>query len=80
MMLVRWEVKDGHRLFKRPATPKECSAMQIFLRKREYDKAISDLNEAIKINPKDASAFFNRGNAFELKGSLSDALALVKIV
>ena len=27
------------------------------------------------MNPKDASAYFNRGNALEMKGSLSDALA-----
>jgi regulator of sirC expression with transglutaminase-like and TPR domain len=45
------------------------------IRKREIDKAIADLNESIKLNPKDPSAFFNRGNALEMKGSLSDALA-----
>ena len=30
----------------------------------EYGKAIADYNEAIRLDPKDASAFYNRGHAW----------------
>jgi len=34
----------------------------------EYDRAIQDLDEAIRLYPKDADAFHNRGSAHLMKG------------
>jgi tetratricopeptide (TPR) repeat protein len=36
--------------------------------KGEYDKAIKDYDEAVRLNPKDDGAFFNRGVAWKAKG------------
>jgi len=43
--------------------------------KKEYDKAIADHNEAIKIDPKNHAAYNNRGNAYVAKGSFDLAIA-----
>jgi tetratricopeptide (TPR) repeat protein len=37
--------------------------------KREYDRAIQDLNEAIRLDPNLALAYDNRGNAYSRKGA-----------
>jgi tetratricopeptide (TPR) repeat protein len=42
---------------------------------RDYDRAISDFNLAIGIDPNYVRAFYYRGLAFEKKGKLQDALA-----
>jgi tetratricopeptide (TPR) repeat protein len=43
--------------------------------KGEHDHAIDDYNKAIEINPKDAAAYYNRGNAYEKKGDKARAIA-----
>ena len=43
--------------------------------KEEYDKAIADYNEAIRLDPKDAAAYDNRGNAWQAKGEYDKAIA-----
>ncbi len=35
-----------------------------YLEKRQYEKAISDFNKALKLNPADADAYHNRGRAY----------------
>ena len=35
---------------------------------KNYDRAIDDLNEAIRLDPKDAEAYYFRGQAKKLKG------------
>lgn len=45
------------------------------LRAGDIDAAIADLNEAIRIDPKLASAYVNRGVAYDQKGDLRRALA-----
>ena len=35
-----------------------------YFNKGQYDKAISDTSKAIEINPRDADAYNNRGNAY----------------
>jgi tetratricopeptide (TPR) repeat protein len=42
--------------------------------KHESDKAIADCNQAIQLNPNDATAFFNRGRAYEAKGQYDRAI------
>ena len=42
--------------------------------KGEYDRAIQDYNEAIRINPGYADAFNNRGNAYADKGEYDRAI------
>jgi tetratricopeptide (TPR) repeat protein len=42
--------------------------------KQESDKAIADCNQAIRLNPNYANAFFNRGNAYKAKGQYDRAI------
>jgi tetratricopeptide (TPR) repeat protein len=44
-------------------------------KKGEYDRAIADFNEAIRLNPKFAVAFSNRGSAYNQKGEYDRAIA-----
>ena len=39
----------------------------------QYDRAIADYTEAIRINPNDATAYNNRGVAYEKKGDKTKA-------
>ena len=41
----------------------------------EYDRAIADYSEAIRLNPKDPAAYNNRGNAYSRKGEYDRAIA-----
>ncbi len=43
--------------------------------KQESDKAFADCNEAIRLNPNHAMAFYNRGISWERKNDLQRALA-----
>ena len=43
--------------------------------KRDFDRAISDYDEAIKLNPEYAVAFNNRGIAYKEKGDLDRAIS-----
>ncbi|WP_049779242.1 tetratricopeptide repeat protein [Rhodomicrobium vannielii] len=43
--------------------------------KGDYDRAIVDLNEAIRLDPKDAKAYSNRGDAYDNKGEYDRAIA-----
>jgi tetratricopeptide (TPR) repeat protein len=43
--------------------------------KKDYESAIADYNEAIRLNPQDAKAFYDRGNAWRGKGDLNHAIA-----
>ena len=43
--------------------------------KGDYDHAIADYNEAIRLNPKNSIAYNNRGNAYDDKGDLAHAIA-----
>jgi tetratricopeptide (TPR) repeat protein len=42
--------------------------------KEQYDRAIQDYNQAIKLNPKDSFPFNNRGNAYFNKGEYDRAI------
>jgi tetratricopeptide (TPR) repeat protein len=42
---------------------------------RDYDKAIADYNEAIRLDPKQAATYCNRGNAWDAKGDYERAIA-----
>jgi tetratricopeptide (TPR) repeat protein len=43
--------------------------------KKEFDKAIADHDEAIKVDPKNWAAYNNRGNAYAGKGDYDHAIA-----
>ena len=43
--------------------------------KENFDKAIADFNDAIRLNPKLALAYNNRGNTWEKKGDKAKAEA-----
>src|SRR5260370_28220892 len=45
-----------------------------FGRKREYDRAIQDLNQAITLDPNSALAFSNRGTAYNSKREYDRAI------
>src|SRR5262249_31722958 len=46
-----------------------------YTRKRDFDRAISDLNEAIRLNPNDARAFNVRGRAYGSKRDYDRSIA-----
>ena len=43
--------------------------------KRDYDRAINDFSQAIRLDGRNAAAFDNRGLAYRMKGDLERALA-----
>lgn len=45
-----------------------------YRKKRLWDQAIADFNEAIRLNPGFAAAFTNRGNAYYFKGQFDRAI------
>ncbi len=45
-----------------------------YLEKGQWDKAIAEYNEAIKLHPKYVEAYFNRGNAYDEKGQYKQAI------
>ena len=45
------------------------------MHKGEYDKAIADYNEAIRLDPLDAHAYYRRGVAWTLKDEYDKAIA-----
>ena len=47
---------------------------QFFIKKDEFDQAISYISSALKINPNDADAYTNMGNALRDKGDLDAAI------
>ncbi len=44
-----------------------------YFEKGQHDKAISDHNKALEINPRDAEVYYNRGIAYTLKGKYDKA-------
>ena len=46
-----------------------------YARKGQYDRAIADYDQAIKINPRDAMVYYNRGLAYHNKGQYDRAIA-----
>ena len=47
--------------------------------KGDLDRAIADFDEAVRLDPKDAQAYYNRGTAWEKKRRLREALADFKM-
>jgi len=45
-----------------------------YLRKRDYDRAIQDFDEVIRLNPKSSGAFTNRGASYLQKGDYERAI------
>jgi len=64
---------------KDPPSPGERDAGAYYNRglayyhKGDYDRAISDCNKALEINPRYAEAYMNRGAAYYLKGNIEKA-------
>ena len=46
-----------------------------YAKKGDLDRAISDFNEAIDLDLKNAAAFYNRGNAYLEKGDFDRAIS-----
>jgi tetratricopeptide (TPR) repeat protein len=46
-----------------------------YAKKCEYDRAIADYGESIRLNPNAAVAYNNRGNAYDDKGEYDRAIA-----
>lgn len=44
------------------------------MRKGNYDRAIADYDEAIRLNPSDVAAYANRGDAWSSKGNFDHAI------
>ena len=48
---------------------------RLAFQKGEYDKAIADATEAIRLNPKNVNASYDRGLVYGLKGEYDKAIA-----
>ena len=46
-----------------------------YSKKKDYDNAIADYNQAIKLNPNYVDAYYNRGVAYSEKGDYNSAIA-----
>lgn len=47
---------------------------QAYATKKDYDRAIADFSDAIRLDPKDAGFYSNRGTAYERKGDNDRAI------
>jgi tetratricopeptide (TPR) repeat protein len=47
----------------------------VYLSKRQYDRAIKDYDEAIRLDPNEGLFVKNRGNAFRIMGQYDRAIA-----
>jgi tetratricopeptide (TPR) repeat protein len=47
----------------------------VYRRKGEYDRAIADASEALRLDPQLAPAYFTRGEAYRRKGDFDRAIA-----
>ena len=73
------EVEQALRFFEHGSYRKEISQALILLGrarrdKGDYDGAIADYTEALRLNPADATAYYNRGLARTDKGDLDGAI------
>jgi tetratricopeptide (TPR) repeat protein len=59
----------------RVKTANYSSRGESYLKKGMLDKAIAEFNKAIKINPRDADAYYNRGLAYYYKGQYDQAIS-----
>jgi len=50
-----------------------------FINSHRYEEAIKALTKALKINPRNAEAYYNRGYAWRMKGDLVQALTDFKM-
>jgi tetratricopeptide (TPR) repeat protein len=63
-----------------PQEPHERLAIAFYNRgtaytaKNQYDRAVEDLDQAIRLKPNFAEAFYNRGNAYAGKGQYDRAI------
>jgi tetratricopeptide (TPR) repeat protein len=48
---------------------------QIYLRNKDYDRAIEDLSAFIRLNPNNVRALNDRGSSYEIKGEYDKAIA-----
>ena len=46
-----------------------------YCKKRNYDKAIADYSEAVRIDPNNAKAYYDRGLAYRSNGKRDKAIA-----
>ena len=46
-----------------------------YFKTENYDRAISDFNQALQLNPKASSAYYPRGSSYRIKGKYDRALA-----
>ena len=62
-----------------PSPPKDAAFYQKrgdeYFRAGDYDKAIADYNESIRLNPQDAAAYYNRGLTYHYKNDREKASA-----
>jgi Tfp pilus assembly protein PilF len=53
----------------------QCASGAAYATKGQYDRAIMDFDEAIRLNPRDADTFYARGEAYRNKGDYNCAIA-----
>ena len=62
------------RIRKAPTAESYRARGQVYVRRDEFAKAIADLNEAVRLNPKDAESYAIRGAILAKGGKSDDAL------
>jgi tetratricopeptide (TPR) repeat protein len=67
---------DDYSLAIRGAVPKEPYLIRrgnAYYAKKDYDRALADYNETIRLDPDNAAALYNRGLVKQRKGDISGA-------
>jgi tetratricopeptide (TPR) repeat protein len=52
-----------------------CGRGDVYLAKKDYDKAISEYTKAIKLDPKNVDAYYNRALVYEYKNDYDKAIS-----
>ena len=79
--IERFKIPEGSQFYLKSLGKKEIIGAFLsnvgndYAKKGQYDRAISDFNKALEINPRDGEAYSNRGIAYARKGQYAQAIS-----
>ena len=73
---LAYEVREAARLRQRATQTADAynNRGSVYFNKGDYDRAIKEFDESIRLNPNDAIAHYNRGTAWSNKGDKDRAI------